>query len=201
MGRVAMEFKPKARTSGVIVRELDDELLLFDRDQDKAFCLKSIAGQVWKLSDGRTSIAYMIRLIRNHTDVQVSESAVYTAIKQLDQDGLLDKSASLPAKAISRRDMMQRTGVAAALAIPMITAISLPTAGFASGSAVCTSPCLGNSEHCGCCVNVNGTPSCGVCSSCLSGADGCCQVNSVSTEIKCCPSAPGVGNVMCRPYC
>ncbi len=211
MGRVSKEFRPRARSTGLVVRELDREILVFDRQQDKAFCLNEIAGQVWQLSDGRTSVAYMVHLIRDSNGAAVNENTVNAAIKQLDKDGLLDNAADRVDDVMSRRDLMRRTGVAAAVALPMITAISLPTTGFAWSSPppVCSPSqlgCGGNKEHCGCCVVWNGKTQCGVCSSCSGsqqddGSGHCCQINSMSTGVKCCPGPKGQGWTPCAAMC
>ena len=48
-------FLPKARSEGIITRELDGELLVYDRTRDRAHCLNKTAAAIWKLCDGATN--------------------------------------------------------------------------------------------------------------------------------------------------
>jgi hypothetical protein len=48
-------FLPKARSEGIIIREVDGELLVYDRLRDRAHCLNETAAAVWKLCDGRAT--------------------------------------------------------------------------------------------------------------------------------------------------
>ncbi|MBV9278705.1 MAG: hypothetical protein JOZ41_01360, partial [Chloroflexi bacterium] len=43
---------PRARKNGLIVRELEDEVLVYDLERHRAHCLNRAAGLVWKHADG-----------------------------------------------------------------------------------------------------------------------------------------------------
>lgn len=47
---------PKARQSQLIVKDLPDEVLVYDLDRDKAHCLNHTAGMVWKNCDGKSNV-------------------------------------------------------------------------------------------------------------------------------------------------
>jgi hypothetical protein len=49
-------FLPKARSEGIITKEVEGELLIYDRSRDRAHCLNQTAAAVWKLCNGRTSV-------------------------------------------------------------------------------------------------------------------------------------------------
>jgi hypothetical protein len=53
----ATEFLPLARREAIITKEVDGELLVYDVTRDKAHCLNETAAAVWRLCDGRTSVA------------------------------------------------------------------------------------------------------------------------------------------------
>lgn len=57
----ALEFLPKARSKALITKEVDGELLVYDRTRDKAHCLNESAAAIWKLCDGRTTPAEIAR--------------------------------------------------------------------------------------------------------------------------------------------
>ena len=52
-----MKELPRARQASLIIKEVDDETLIYDLETDKAHCLNSTASRVWKSCDGRTSVA------------------------------------------------------------------------------------------------------------------------------------------------
>ena len=47
---------PKARSEGIISKEVGSELLVYDCARDLAHCLNETAAAVWNLCDGRTSV-------------------------------------------------------------------------------------------------------------------------------------------------
>lgn len=47
---------PKARSEGIISKEVGGELLVYDCVRDLAHCLNETAAAVWNLCDGRTSV-------------------------------------------------------------------------------------------------------------------------------------------------
>jgi hypothetical protein len=51
------EVLPLARREAIITKEVDGELLVYDVTRDKAHCLNETAAAVWRLCDGRTSVA------------------------------------------------------------------------------------------------------------------------------------------------
>ena len=53
MGERTVAARPKARAEGVVVRELDEEVLVYDLDTHRAVCLNGAAAAVWRLCDGR----------------------------------------------------------------------------------------------------------------------------------------------------
>ena len=56
MNRVPASF-PVRRSDGMIVKELADEVLVYDSTASKAFCLNKTSAIVWNACDGHTSVA------------------------------------------------------------------------------------------------------------------------------------------------
>lgn len=158
-------FLPEARREGIIRKEVDGELLVYDLTRDKARCLNPTAAQVWKLCDGQTGIPELARSLGKTLGAPVDEAVIQLALKQLSADHLLtQKYDVLPLVAdLSRRALVRRLGLAAAL-LPLITTISAPTAS-AAGS--CSGAC------------VPGTPNNGGCAlgcTCQAGTNTCVNV-------------------------
>ena len=56
-------MKPHARKEGLVVKELPDELLVYDLERHRAHCLNPTAALVWKHSDGQTSVEEIATLL------------------------------------------------------------------------------------------------------------------------------------------
>lgn len=143
---------PRARTNGLIIEKLPDEMLVYDSDRDNALCLNQTAAAVWKHCDGRTTPARMARLIEKEFQINSGDEVVSLALERLETSHLLTETTPASASGISRRDLVRRLGIAAAL-VPVITLILVPTA---SAQASCTpneSGCEVNGDCCsGCCA-------------------------------------------------
>ena len=151
MDQKATDAAPRARTEGLVVRELADEVLVYDRDRDKAHCINQTAALVWKYCDGKTSVSNMaLRLERELKTERVDEKIVWYALDQLGKDHLLEESAAPPAMlaGMTRREMVRVLGVAAVVAVPLITSIVAPTPAQAATCLTPGSVCTGPSFCC-----------------------------------------------------
>jgi len=125
---------PKMRKQGLIIDELPDEVLVYDLDRHKAHCLNRTAALVWRRCDGKTSPPEIADRLELELDQPFNEELVWLALRQLNKINLLAESIVLqpPRRGISRRQMVQALGIAAAIAAPVVTTIISPTAVQAS---------------------------------------------------------------------
>jgi len=130
---------PKARTDNLVIRELDDETLVYDMVRDEAHCLNRTAALVWKECDGTTNVTQAARALRRELDAPVDPDLVWLAVNQLERFHLLEADAQSPA--VSRRKLMLKYAPVV-LSLPVIMSISAPTAAQAA-SCVCPSCCPG----------------------------------------------------------
>jgi hypothetical protein len=142
--------RPLARTEGLVVRELPEEVLVYDLDTHKAMCLNRTAAQVWKNCDGRNDVAAIARALRAEFGAPVGEDVVWLALERLSRDRLLSERVRRPARlaGVSRRDVMKKIGLAAAIALPAITVIVAPTAAEASTCLPDGSLCSASNQCC-----------------------------------------------------
>ena len=123
--------KPHARKEGLVVRELADEVLVYDLESDRAHCLNKTAALVWLKCDGETTITEMAQQMGRELKAPIDENVVWFALDQLGKDHLLEERVELPAgmlqAGMSRRQMMRALGVAAVVAVPVVTSIVAPT--------------------------------------------------------------------------
>src|SRR5258706_2130476 len=102
-----MKTLPSGRRDGIIVRELADEVLIYDSQRDKAHCLNKTAAFVWQHCDGRTQVATAARLLAADTQTSVDESVVLLALPQLPERHLLIALVpQLSGVMVSRRRLM-----------------------------------------------------------------------------------------------
>ena len=142
---------PCARREGLVVRELPDEVLIYDRDRDKAHCLNQTAALVWKYCDGKPTVPTIARQLERDLETKpIDEKVVWYALSQLSKDHLLEDSVVPPAMlaAMTRREMVRALGVAAAIAVPLVTSIVAPTPAQAATCKPTGTACSSGAECC-----------------------------------------------------
>ena len=154
---------PRARQESLIIKTLPEEVLVYDLAADKAHCLNRTAAFVWNNCDGRKTVSEIARLLGEELQTPIDEKVVWLALDQLEKFKLLQEQGGKPAKVngLSRRQVVRSLGLAAAVALPLITSIVAPTAVQAASllppGACCTSPgnCTSNN-----CSSSNPGPAC-----------------------------------------
>ena len=135
---------PRARTNRLVTRDVGDELLVYDLERHKAYCLNRVAMQVFRHCDGETTIPDMARRIGNALGLPVDEQAVHLGLVRLEKAHLLDSPVAQILHT-SRREMLRTLGRAAAVVVPLVTAITVPTSAQAQATG-----CINNSsDPCG----------------------------------------------------
>ena len=159
MKRISGVHLPKMREQRLIIDELPAEVLVYDLDRHKAHCLNQTAALVWKKCDGRTTPQEIARLLRSELDQPFNEDLVWLALRQLNRIHLLAEPVGLPPKlaGMSRREMVRTLGLAAVVAVPLVTSIVSPTAvqastctpsggGCTTSATCCSKLCQGNHQ-------------------------------------------------------
>jgi coenzyme PQQ synthesis protein D (PqqD) len=136
-------FAPRARQEGLVIQQLADELLVYDQDGFKAHCLNSTAALVWKHCDGKKTARAIALAVEKEAGASVDEELVWLALGQLGKSRLLTERI-VPARTpgISRREMIRRVGITAAVALPVVTSIIAPKAAQAAN-------CRASGQGCG----------------------------------------------------
>ncbi len=123
--------KPTARKDGLVIQEMPDEILVFDLETNKAHCLNETAAFVWKACDGKNSVADITKLFGNQSGTPVQEDLVWLAIDQLNENNLLEAELKADFNGQSRREVIKKIGLAAVIALPIISSLVAPTAALA----------------------------------------------------------------------
>lgn len=146
-------FLPEARRDGIIRKEVDGELLVYDLTRDKAHCLNESAAAIWKRCDGHTSTKEIAASLAKEVGTTVDERVVWLALADLRRTHLLEtvqptepsedsnyhqtkrqQSGQWPQVMLgmSRREAVKRIGLGAAIALPVVISITAPTAAQAN---------------------------------------------------------------------
>jgi hypothetical protein len=144
-------MKPETRRSGLLIRELPDELLVYDQERHRAHCLNRTAALVFRHADGTRSVADLARAF-DPAAGPAEEEVVKLALAQLAAGGLLEGESAVEAPArLTRRDLARRVGIAAAVLLPAVATIVAPTP--AEAAATCVTSCAGqpNGTRCDVC--------------------------------------------------
>ena len=148
MKREREQEVPEARKDGLVVQHLSDEVLIYDQRRHKGHCLNQTAALVWKHCDGKTSVSEMARLLEEELKTPVKEEVIWLALEQLGKTHLLSRRVTLAQPGMTRRELIKRIGLAAAVALPAVTSIVAPTAVQAATCKKSGQPCGTGAECC-----------------------------------------------------
>jgi hypothetical protein len=143
-------MKPAVRRTGLVVRELPDETIVYDLDRHQAHCLNRTAATVFRGADGTRDVAELGELLGGGADREERESAARAALDQLAAAHLLEPvlPSPDPVESPSRRAVLRRAGLGAALLLPAVASVLAPTP--AEAAATCTTDCVGKDEFTPC---------------------------------------------------
>jgi hypothetical protein len=142
---------PVARKTDLVIEELSDETLVYDLNTKRAHCLNPTAASIWKNCDGQNSVAQIATSVERELGSPVSEEVVWLGLEQLASYRLLDNPPAAAKKTnVSRRQLMKKLGLAAAVSLPIIISITAPTA-----HAQASDPCVADPRgpNCPCSID------------------------------------------------
>jgi len=150
-------IRPVARRRGLVIREVSGELLAYDLDRDKAFCLNQTAALIWRRCDGTVSPEDLAKILEEELGAPADQEIVWRALLQLRRHRLLETPMAPPAGRANttRRQHLRSLAKAAAVAAPLVTAVVAPTAaeaasclrtgqGCATSAQCCSGLCAGS---------------------------------------------------------
>lgn len=131
----------RARSEELVVRDLPDEVLIYDLKSHKAHCLNETAAFIWNHCDGQRTAGEIAKLMEKEWRTPVTDDAVWFTLDKLGKADLLQERITLPQSqaGMSRRSAVRRLGLGALLAAPVVMSLVAPgAASAASFSAICT---------------------------------------------------------------
>jgi hypothetical protein len=166
---------PVARTANILITEVDNEVMIYDRERDDCHCLNPIATKVYYYADGRNTVDDIATFLEQ--ELELSEDLdirglVWLALEELEKCDLIKEYLREPLPNVlkmSRRKVLGKTtklAGAAAIGVlfPMIQSVIAPKpvmaasqncntvicacAGKGSVSVQCCPPTKGGSCNC-----------------------------------------------------
>ena len=128
---------PLARTNGLVVQEVPNEVLVFDMETNEAHCLNETAAMVWKYCDGKTSVPQIAEILGENKGSSVNDDLIWLAIDQLNEHKLLEQSVETKFAGQSRREVLRKIGLASMVALPIIASMAAPRSVLANVSCSC----------------------------------------------------------------
>src|SRR5260370_31506461 len=101
---------PQAREAHLVVRQLNDEILVYDLERHKASFLSPRIAWVWRQCDGKTTREKIASRLARELQVPVGEGVIQVAIRRLARAHLLHGSMPGPlgTPSQSRREWIRR---------------------------------------------------------------------------------------------
>lgn len=142
-------IQPKAHQEVLVSYPGSDETVVFDMKTNKAHCLNATAAFVWQRCDGTKTVRDIAYQFAAKEQTAVDESVVWLALKQLDQARLLEERIAGDIMVdVSRRAVLKKLGVAAAVALPVVASLLVPEAVSAGSCRTHGQSCSGGVQCC-----------------------------------------------------
>jgi hypothetical protein len=142
---------PLARSEGLIIEELDGELLVYDSESNMAHALDPQVVAVWRACDGHSDTHALA------TGCETSEEKVRDTLARLGELGLLE-GAQADQNGDTRRVALRKIGIAG-VGVATISSILVPGAA-AQGSCQPGGTCVSSADQC---CNGQTAPRTGLC--------------------------------------
>jgi len=132
-------FCPDARTTDLVVQQVDGETLVYDLRSNEAHCLNETAAYLWKMCDGKTPVTSMITRARKDLG-EIDEDLIRLGLAELQKVDLLagEVAAGLDIPTSSRRAMLRKVALGL-VAAPIVVSLVAPNV-HASTSCACVNP-------------------------------------------------------------
>lgn len=138
---------PRTRSDRLVVREVEDEVLVYDLARHRAHCLNPAAALVWRRCDGASSPSGIAEALHDELGLPCDEGIVEAAVEQLRRAHLVEDGDDPPRAGdrISRRALGRKLGLVGGMMVmlPLVSTIVAPTPAEAAS-----------------CVNCNGASDC-----------------------------------------
>ena len=127
-------MNPLARKSHIFVENLPEEVVVYDKTNDKVHSLGKIAAAVWESCDGTRSVDDLAQTVEARLGAPAGREVVLLALEELENAGLLEPGSGVIVKPDlpSRREAVGKIALASTALVATIMA-SAPAAHASQG--------------------------------------------------------------------
>ncbi len=128
---------PFLRTENLVVKELPNEVLIYDLENNKAFCLNETARFIMDECNGTSSIDEALESLNRKMKSKIDEDMIWMVIDQFKKSNFLQRDYVIPVQTsrLSRRKILQ-TAAALGIALPIVTSLIAPISAHAQSNCV-----------------------------------------------------------------
>ncbi len=128
---------PRAKTEGLVIQELSDEVLVYDLERNKAFDLNLTSALVWQNCDGSKSVSDIAQVLEKTLDQKVPDELVWLTLEKLKKEGLVnyEKENFTQFTGLNRRELVKRASFASLVALPIVVSLVAPSSLHAQSGA------------------------------------------------------------------
>lgn len=172
-----MKYKdnPVGRFTDIVIQPLDGELLIYDLEINKAYCLNKTSALIWQACNGENSVNGISRIVSKNLGQQVNVNLIQLALDEFRKNNLLTNSeeANFALDKMSRRQLIRNVALNTAIVLPTISSLIAPTAAMAGSVAACGAINTACSVAIDCCSNYCDDCFTGTCQPAPGGLGGC----------------------------
>ena len=123
---------PLAKSTGIVVQEVDGEVLVFVVETSKAHHLNKTMSLVWRNCNGKTTFGELTEILGESLQIEVDLDFVWMALTELEQIDLLEGGFGRVKEfeGLTRRKVLFRYALPA-VALPIVISLVAPRAVFA----------------------------------------------------------------------
>ena len=121
-------LNPQAKTEGLVIQELPDELLVYDLEKNKAYDLNQTSALVWQNCDGKKSISEIAQVLEKTLNQKVPDELVWLSLAKLKKEDLVnfDEKSFADFSGMNRRELIKRATFASLVALPIVVSLVAP---------------------------------------------------------------------------
>jgi hypothetical protein len=119
---------PQAKTNGLVIQELSDEVLVYDLAKNKAYDLNLTSALVWQNCDGNKSVTEIAQTMEKKLNQKVPDELVWLTLEKLKKEGLVsyEKDHFKQFTSVNRRELLKRASFVSLVALPVVVSLVAP---------------------------------------------------------------------------
>jgi hypothetical protein len=135
-------MNPLARKNDLFVEHLPNEVVLYDKSNNKVHCLNKTAAAIWESSDGTRSVDDLAQIVGAKLGLPSDPKLVLLALEELEKADLMEAgSVMVPVAAIASRRAAMGKMIMAGSALVVTIVASAPMAHASTKPCATAKPC------------------------------------------------------------